>query len=118
MDLTAPSAAGDYEGIWRLKVEDGEKLGKHWVKITVGPAGPPPAAFVVTSLSTNLADVSPGACPHTYAVDVSIETNAAGQVAYHTEQSDIGLGATKSMTFDAAGTKILEFNWDNLTTGA
>ncbi len=118
IDLTAPSTAGDYVGVWRLKAADGEKLGKYLVKITVGPAVPPPAAFAVTSLSTNLADVSPGACPHTYAVDVSIKTNAAGVVTYQTEQSDTGLGTTESMTFDAAGTKVLEFDWINLTTGA
>ncbi len=118
IDLTAPSAAGDYVGVWRLKAVDGEKLGKYWVKITVGPAGPPPAAFAVTSLSTNLADINPCGCPYTYPVDVSIVTNAAGQVTYQTEQSDTGLGASKSMTFDAAETKILEFDWNGLTTGA
>ena len=53
VDLKAPSADGDYTGVWRLKAADGEKLGQYWVKITVGSGAapaPPPVAFAVTSV--------------------------------------------------------------------
>jgi hypothetical protein len=36
IDFTAPTADGSYTGVWRLKADDGEKLGKYWASISVG----------------------------------------------------------------------------------
>jgi len=112
LNLKAPDTNGDYTGVWRIKADDGEKLGKYWVKINVGPA-----AFAVTSVSTTLANLNPAACPATKDVDINITTNAAGNVSYQTERSDTGLGSAKSTLFNSATTKIVEFDWDGLTTG-
>ncbi len=111
VDLTAPSAAGDYTGVWRLKAADGEKLGKYWVKIIVGPAGPPPAAFAVTGVEFYMPHtVIDMGCPNDVNVKAEITTSAAGLVTYHWEDSAGGASVEQSATFTEAGKKIIEYN--------
>ena len=114
LDLTAPSTAGDYVGVWRLKAADGEKLGKYWVKITVGPTGPPPpppAAFAVTSVTFSTA-ASPIdlICPDDVLVTAQITTSAAGTVKYFWEDSTAAVSNLESLDFNAAGTKEVQYN--------
>ena len=71
----------------------------------------------VSSVTTNLVDVSPGVCPHSYAVNINITASAAGTVTYYTETSLGATSPTKSVTFAAAGTKTEVFTWDNLGVG-
>ena len=110
LDLTAPSAAGNYTGVWRLKAADGEKLGKYWVKIKVESAGPPPASFAVTSATFYMPHTTIDmGCPGDLSVKAEITSSAAGTVTYHWEDSAGGSSVEKSATFTEAGKKILDY---------
>ena len=107
--LVAPAAAGTYTGTWKLQAEDGTQFGQVTVRIKVKTQ-----TFAVTRVTTNLSDVAPAACPYSFAVDISITTSAAGKVTYETETSTGDLSGSKTLTFDAAGTKVVEMNFDGL----
>ena len=107
--LIAPATAGTYTGTWKLQAEDGTQFDQVTVRIKVKSQ-----AFSVTSVYTNLSSVSPVACPYTYVVNISIATSAAGKVTYKTETSEGAASAIKSLTFDEAGTKIVELDWGGL----
>ena len=107
--LVAPAAAGTYTGTWKLQAEDGTQFGQVTVRIKVKTQ-----AFAVTRVTTNLSDVSPDACPYTFPVDISITASAAGEVTYETETSTGIFSGTKSLDFNAAGTKVVEMNFDGL----
>ncbi len=106
--LTAPDDPGDYTGVWRLKSDDGEKLGKYWVKINVGgaPAGP----FAVTSVSfSTAAQPIHIDCPGNVKVTAKITTNGPGKVTYEWNDCEGG-SSSGSVTFDSAGTKSVSHN--------
>lgn len=107
--MKAPADAGTYRGDWSLQSPDNDQFFPVYVQIKTESV-----TFAVTSVFTNLADVSPGSCPHTYAVDISITANAAGKVTYQTETSEGAVSALKSITFDEAGTQIAELDWGGL----
>jgi hypothetical protein len=110
IDLTAPDNNGDYTGVWRIKSDDGEELGKYWVKITVGPAGPPPAAFAVTGVTFYMPHTTIDmGCPGDLAISGEITTSAAGHVTYYWIDSDGGQSPTNAFDFDAAGKKIANY---------
>jgi len=114
LDLKAPNDPGDYTGVWQLFAANGEGMGRYWVKITVPGAVVPPAdAFSVTSVSTNLTNQVGMSCtpPYVYPVQIHITANGPGSVTYNTERSTSGVGPSKSMVFDAAGTKVLDTSW-------
>jgi hypothetical protein len=111
IDLTAPSANGDYTGIWRLKAADGEKLGKYWVKITVGSGAPPPATFAVTGVEFYMPHINIDmGCSGDVTVWAEITTSAAGIVTYHWVDSAGGASVPLSVTFAGAEKKIVEYN--------
>ena len=88
IDLTAPDSNDDYTGVWRIKSDDGKKLGKYWVKISVGPAGPPPAVFAVTSVSFYMPHTSIDmGCPEDVVISSEITTSTAGVVEMKWENS-------------------------------
>jgi hypothetical protein len=107
--LKAPETAGTYNATWKLQAEDGTQFGQVTIRIKVKSP-----VFSVTSVYTNLSNVSPGACPYTFPVDISIETSAAGKVTYKIVTSDGAISALQSLKFDAAGTKIVEMDWSGL----
>lgn len=111
--LVAPAVSGTYKGTWKLQAADATKFATVTVQIKVKSA-----TFAVTSVKTNLNNVSPAACPHTYAVDVNITTSAAGTVTYKTETSEGAVSVIKTLKFDGAGTKTVEFDWGNLGVAA
>ena len=112
VDLKAPATSGDYTGVWRLKAADGEKLGKYWVKITVGSGGTAPAdeeespstPFAVTSVTYPHIDDILCICPTTLGVAANVTVNKAGTVTYRWDDNKGGT-STSSVVFDAAGTK-------------
>ena len=107
IDLTAPASNGDYTGVWRIKSDEGDNLGKYWVKITVGA---PPAAFAVTSVTFYMPHTSIDmGCPGDLAISGDIKTSAAGHVTYYWTDSNGGQSSTKSFDFDAAGNKIANY---------
>jgi hypothetical protein len=110
--LKAPDTPGTYTGYWELQTPEGEGFFQVYVRIKVAVV-----TFAVTRVQTNLANVSPAACPTTYGVDISITTNAAGKVTYRTETNTGEVSALKSLDFTSAGTKVVEFDWANLGVG-
>ncbi len=114
INLKAPTAAGDYVGVWRLKAADGEKLGKYWVKIKVQEPAPD---FAVTSVSTNLKANYSANCPASIDVEIYIKTNGKGKVIYQPETSDLGKAPEDTLTFDSAGTKTESYTWTINSSG-
>jgi hypothetical protein len=115
LDLKAPNDPGDYTGIWQLFAADGEGMGRYWVKITVpGAAAPPSDPFAGTSVFTDLSNLDGVDCnpPYVHPVQISIKTNGPGTVTVSIERSDSGVGPSKDMQFDAAGTKVLDSTWE------
>ena len=105
----APASSGTYTGTWKLQADDGTQFGQVTVRIKVKTQ-----AFAVTRVTTNLSDVIPAACPYTFSAEISITTSAAGKVIYETETSTGAFSGTKSLNFDAAGTKTIEMDFDGL----
>ena len=107
--MKAPSSDGNYTGVWRFTAADGTKMGKYWVKITVG--NPPPSTlFAVTSVSYYMPHTTIDmGCPNDVTISAEITTNAAGNVSYKWDDS---LGCpgctTKSTSFAAAESKIIQ----------
>ena len=108
VSLKAPATTGTYSATWKLQAEDGTQFGQVTVRIKVKSQ-----AFAVTSVFTNLSNVSPEHCPSTYPMDISIETSAAGKVVYQTDSGGVVSGL-QSLIFDAAGTKVVEMDWSDL----
>ena len=107
--LKAPAKSGTFKGIWNLMADDGTQFGQIFVLIKVKSQ-----AFAVTSVSTNLSNVSPAACPYTFSVDIGITTSAAGKVTYQTETSTGAVSGTQSLKFDAAGSKSVKMDISGL----
>ncbi len=115
VDLTAPNDDGEYTGVWRLTADDGEKLGKYWVNICVGN---PPAPFAVTSVTFYMPHtIIDTGCPNDLNVKAEITANGAGKVTYKWKDSKGGTSSTKSVKFDEAGQKIVEYDVHATTTG-
>jgi len=113
LNLTAPSAAGTYKGIWKLRADDGEDFATFWVQIKVGTG-----AFAVTSVIMSADESYTGPCPYTFNYSADITTNGAGMVTYYVTYSSEPNGPTKSMTYDAAGTKTINGAWDLSANGS
>jgi hypothetical protein len=107
--LIAPASPGTYTGYWELQTPEGESFFQVYVRIKVATV-----SFAVTRVQTNLANVSPNSCPHTYGVDINITTNSAGKVTYSFERSTGEVSNVKTLDFAGAETKLVEFDWANL----
>lgn len=107
VNLTAPSANGKYQGFWKLQSDQGEKFGNYWALIRVGP---PPAAFAVSRVTYNVHPNIDMACPNTVNIKAEITSSAAGKVTYKWQLSPGGSSSVKSVTFDNAGKKIVDYN--------
>ncbi len=116
VNMKAPDTARDYESFWKLQNAAGMTFGlgsnadkAFWVKITVGSPAP---AFAVTKAEVKVdnANVS-AACPHTFKLSADITSTAAGKVTYYWERSDGSKTNTFEVTFDAAGTKTVNYDW-------
>ena len=115
IDLIAPTSNGDYTGVWRIKSDDGDNLGKYWVKITVGP---PQAAFAVTGVTFYMPHTTIDmGCPGDLAISGEITTSAAGHVTYYWKDSNGGQSSTKSFDLNAAGKKIVNYTVTVNATG-
>ncbi len=107
LSLTAPTTAGTYKGIWNLQDDTGKNFANFWVQIKVQSA---PFAVTSVSLSAEDADIT-GSCPQTFNYEAVVTTNGAGTVTYYFTYSDGTTGATKSMVYNAAGSKTLSGSW-------
>ena len=115
VDLTAPNTPGDYTGVWQLFADDGEEMGRYWVKITVENPAP---AFAVTSVSTNITNQTfNGACPQAIDVEVYIKVNGAGTISYQPETSDLGMSPKDTIVYNGAGSKTEFYTWTIQNSG-
>ncbi len=114
INLKAPSSNGLYTGYWKLQSDKGEQFGNYWAQIRVGP---PPAAFAVTKVTYNVHPNIDMACPNTVNIKAEITSSAAGTVTYYWQLAPGGNSSTKSVTFDAPGKKIVEYNPTISATG-
>ncbi|MDK2981392.1 MAG: hypothetical protein PWQ55_1739 [Chloroflexota bacterium] len=115
VDLTAPDTPGDYTGVWQLFADDGEEMGRYWVKITVNNPAPP---FAVTSVSTNITNmVFNGACPQAIDVEVYIKANGPGTISYQPETSDLGMAPKDTIVYNSAGTDTEFYTWTIQNSG-
>ena len=115
VDLTAPDAAGDYTGVWQLFADDGEEMGRYWVKITVENPAP---AFAVTSVSTNITNKTfNGVCPQAINVEVYIKANSAGTITYQPETNDLGMAPKDTIVYNAAGSDTEFYTWTIQNSG-
>jgi len=111
VDLTAPTQAGKFKGFWQLWNESNNRVYDVWVDIATVTE-----PFTVTSVYTNLEDVKEP-CPYTYPIDISIEANKLGTVEYQTKTSEGATSPVKNLTFNEAGTKVVELDWQITTSG-
>ena len=115
VELTAPDDDGEYTGIWKLKADDGETFGNYWVNIYVGEPEP---MFAVTSVSYYMPHTTiDTGCPNDINVKAEITSNTAGKVTYKWKDSAGGSSSTKSVTFDEAEKKIVDYNVTVSATG-
>jgi hypothetical protein len=105
--MQAPASDGNYTGVWRFTAADGTKMGKYWVKITVGN---PPPEFAVTSVTYYMPHTTIDmGCPNDISISAEITTNAAGNVSFKWDDSQGCPGCvTKSTTFASAESKIIQ----------
>jgi hypothetical protein len=108
VDLKAPESNGSHTGNWALRNAAGVIFSKFYVEIDVdsGTGGP----FAVTHVTYTLSTWSDGShtdCPR---VTAQITAGGPGTVTYHWTRSD-GNGSTSTLTYDAAGTKSINYDW-------
>lgn len=104
--LKAPGTPGTYTGNWALKADDGSVVFNISVKIKVVSA-----TFQVTSVKTNLANLTPDACQFEYNFNISVTSSTAGKVTYYTQNSEGATSATRTLNFSGAGTLSDANNW-------
>lgn len=84
--------------------------------IMISVAGITP--FQVTRvLSTGVPASGTYPCPYNIVFTFEIRVNGPGVVSYYTERSDGTIGPTKSMLFDAMGSKFLTSTWSVSSSG-
>lgn len=125
VSLQAPSVPGKYRGYWRLRNPSGEMLPitngykgrSFYVDIQVNSAAEA-IKFAVTSVAFSVSHAGDCAAG-TYTVTAKITTNAAGSVTYAWKRSDsitdpLGSG---TLTFSAASTQTISYDWASGATG-
>lgn len=116
VNLTAPSTDGSYRGYWRIRnasgvlipVASGYQAKSFYVDITVGSTGGAFAVTHVTYTMSTWSDATHTNCPR---VTATITTNGAGSVTYHWTRSDGATNTPATLTFAAAGTQTINYDW-------
>ena len=114
--MKAPASDGNYTGVWRFTAANGTKMGKYWIKITVGN---PPPAFAVTSVTYYMPHTTIDmGCPNAVSISAEITTNGPGNVSFKWNDSQGCPGcATKSTSFAGAESKIIQHSMTISATG-
>jgi hypothetical protein len=118
VNLTAPSAVGDYTGNWKLRDASGILFGQFFVEIKVqNPAtatntSPPP--FTVTSVTF----INAGGC-NGFTATANVTANGAGSVTYHWVRSDgaIDTATHPPIVYGSAGTQSVSESWTTTAAG-
>lgn len=110
VNLTAPSANGNYRGNWGLRNAAGVIFSQFYVQIAVN-TGSGSGQFAVIHVTYTFSTVNNSSYTNCPDVIAHITTNAAGDVQYHFTRSD-GAGApVQTLHFNAAGTKDVDQAW-------
>ncbi|MCD6577360.1 MAG: hypothetical protein J7K66_05030 [Anaerolineaceae bacterium] len=105
VDLTAPTDPGTYTGYWKLRADDDELFAQVYVRVKTKSA-----FFQVTHVSYYMPhETIDMSCPGDLGIKGEITTSAAGNVTYYWINSEGEQSATKSVNFDAAGKKIVDY---------
>jgi hypothetical protein len=127
VNLQAPAEVGSYRSYWRLRnpdglmltVENGYKSKSFYVDIEVkNKNGSSSKDFAISSVE--FAVTHSGSCSSgIYTVAATIRANGAGEISYSWKRSD-GTNDPASdgnLTFAAAGTQIIRYDWASGATG-
>ena len=105
VDLTAPTDSGTYTGYWKMQADDDEQFGQVYVRVKTEMV-----VFQVTSVTYYMPHTTIDmACPGDVSISGEITTSAPGTMTYYWTDSDGGQSSTKSIDFDAAEAKIVEY---------
>ena len=113
VDLTAPTDPGTYTGYWKLQADDDEQFGQVYVRVKTETV-----VFQVTSVTYYMPHTTIDMdCPGDVSISGEITTSAPGTVTYYWTDSDGGQSSTKSIDFDAAEAKIVEYTMNVVGAG-
>ena len=105
VDLTAPTDSGTYTGYWKMQADDDDQFGQVYVRVKTETV-----FFQVASVTYYMPHTTIDMeCPGDVAIKGEITTSAAGTVTYYWTDSEGGQSATKSISFDAAEAKIVDY---------
>lgn len=108
VNLVAPTTPNDYTGYWKLRNASGVTFTQFYADIKVQAA----STFAVTSVTYTLSTWSDAGHTNCPRVVAHITVNQAGTVTFKwTRQDDPNGGASQSITFAAAGTKNVRYDW-------
>lgn len=120
VNLTAPSANGDYTGNWQIRNAAGTSFPSgFYVKIKVGGGGtttgtPAAGEFAVT----NVTFTTSGGCDG-FTVIAQVKANGTGTVTYHWVRSDGATDTTlhEALDYTGVGTQSVTTSWDTTASG-
>ena len=113
VDLTAPTDPGIYTGHWEMQADDAEFFGKVYLRVKTETV-----FFQVTGVTYYMPHTTIDMeCPGDVAIKGEITTSAAGTVTYYWTDSDSEQSATKSIIFDAAEAKIVDYTMNVTASG-
>ncbi len=116
VQMKAPDVVKAYDSYWKLQNASGVPFGlgenaqkSFWVKIEVVDSV---KTFAVNNVEISTANTNVAAtCPYNFPLTAKITTTAAGKVSFYWERSDTVKSGTQEVTFDAAGTRSIDFAW-------
>jgi hypothetical protein len=119
VNLKAPATDGHYQGYWKLRNAAGVTFTQFYADIKVQATAATPTTFAVTSITYTLStwsDAGHTDCPRVIA---HITTNGAGIVTFTWTRADSPSGGSpETVTFAAAGTKNVRYDWARGSTWA
>ena len=113
VNLTAPADPGTYTGYWKMQADDDEQFGQVYVRVKTETV-----VFQVTSVTYYMPHTTIDMdCPGDVSISGEITTSAPGTATYYWTDSDGGQSSTKSIDFDAAEAKIVEYTMNVIGSG-
>ena len=114
LPLKTPGTVGTTTGYWGLFDDKDVLFGRVWVTINSSTGSPISTGFSVTSVNTTVYPASPFRCPPipVFNLTATINANGAGTVTYYWTLSNSTNSPTHTLTFGAAGTKTVVYDWN------
>lgn len=112
LPLKTPNNIGTTTGYWGLYDDKDVLFGRVWVTINSSTGSPISTGFSVTSVNTRVDITGPVRCPPIFNLTADIYANGAGTVTYYWALSNSSNSPTHTLTFGAAGTKTVVYDWN------